>query len=133
MDESTQSNQLSDQQTNPDQAVISSQQAQPMAPTNVSGSAMLDARAAAGEAQPEGDPVEHPIATNFSTAAGAGDANTADVAGANGPFEAEAGSTDKGKVQLHNNPDVPSGDMPGALPNTDPVSLPLDPSTNQQE
>lgn len=123
---------LSDQQTNPDQVVISSEQAQPMAPTNASGSAMLDARAAAGEAQPEGDPVEYPIATNFSTASTPVGGKTADVATISGPFAVDQ-DLDKGQVNLQNNPDVPDGDMQGTLPNTDPVGMPLDPDTNLQE
>ncbi|HEY9761665.1 MAG TPA: hypothetical protein V6D07_04020, partial [Trichocoleus sp.] len=117
---------LSDQQTNPNQAVISSEQTQPMASQNVSGSAMLDARAAAGEAQPEGDPVEYPIATNFSTASTPVGGKTADVATVSGPFAADQ-ATDKGQVNLQNNPDIPGDEMQGTLPNTDPVSLPLDP------
>ena len=123
---------LSDQQTNPDQAVASSEQAQPMAPTQASGSAMIDAHAAAGADQAQGDPVEHPIATNFSNATAVGDAKTADVAAANGPFEADQ-ATEKGKVNLHNNPDTPNSDLQASLPNTDPVSLPIDPNTNHQE
>lgn len=123
---------LSDQQTNPDQAVISSEQTQPMASQNVSGSAMLDARAAAGEAQPEGDPVEYPIATNFSTASTPVGGKTADVATVSGPFAADQ-ATDKGQVNLQNNPDIPGDEMQGTLPNTDPVSLPLDPDTNLQD
>lgn len=123
---------LSDQQTNPDQAVISSEQAQPMAPQNVSGSAMLDARAEAGEAQPEGDPVDYPIATNFSTASTPVGGKTADVATISGPFAADQ-EADKGQVNLQNNPDVPGDEVQGTLPNTDPVTLPLDPDTNLQD
>ncbi|MBD1917845.1 MULTISPECIES: hypothetical protein [Cyanophyceae] len=123
---------LSNQQTNPDQAVISSEQAQPMAPTNASGSAMLDAHAAVGEAQPEGDPVEYPVATNFSTASASGDAKTADVATVSGTFTADQAS-EQGQVNLQNNPDTPGEGMQGTLPNTDPVGMPLDPDTNIEE
>ncbi|MBD2106873.1 MULTISPECIES: hypothetical protein [unclassified Nodosilinea] len=123
---------LSNQQTNPDQAVIASEHAQLMAPTNASGSAMLDAHAAAGEAQPEGDPVESPIATNFSTASTSGDAKTADVATVSGPSTVDQ-SSEQGQVNLQNNPDIPGEGMQGTLPNTDPIGIPLDPDTNLEE
>ncbi len=103
-----------------------------MAPTNASGSAMLDARAAVGEAQPEGDPVEYPIATNFSTASASGDAKTADVATVSGPFTADQ-SSERGQVKLQNNPDTPGEGGQGTLPNTDPIGMPLDPDTNIEE
>lgn len=121
------------QNTDPDQPVISSEQAQPMTPTNVSGSAMLDAHAATGETQPEGEPTDYPIATNFSSASTTGDPKTADVSAARGPYSADRESPDKGRVNLHNNPNVPDADMQGKLPNTDPVGAPLDPDTNLPE
>jgi hypothetical protein len=124
---------LSDQnKTNPDPAVTASEQAQTMTPQNVSGSAMLDAHESVGAAQAQGDPVDHPIATNFARTDATGDAKTAGVASANGPFEADQ-SAEKGQVNLHNNSDTPGSDLQGTLPNTDPTTLPIDPNTNHQE
>ncbi|MBD1912104.1 MULTISPECIES: hypothetical protein [unclassified Leptolyngbya] len=119
---------LSDSSNNPDQAVISSEQAQPMAPTNVSGSAMLDARTATDGSQPEGEPISDPIATNVSRAS-SGDAKTAGVSTTGGSFSTGEEHS-PGQVNLQNNPDLPDPDMQGALPDTDPMVMPTDPDAN---
>lgn len=98
---------LSDQETQPDQSVVASQQAQPLTQQNVQGSAMLDATIEAGAPQPEGTPISDPIATNFSTATDTDTAKTAGVSGEMGAFEKEQPIAEKGAVNLHNNPDVP--------------------------
>lgn len=124
---------LSDPSTNPDQSVVASQQAQPLTPQNVQGSAMLDADIEAGNTQPEGEPISAPIATNFSGSTATGDPKTAGASGEMGAFSSDSSSAEKGTVHLHNNPDVP-GDredsLAGTLPDTDPIGLPTDPDTN---
>lgn len=124
---------LSDQATTPDQSVVASEQAQPLTSTNVQGSAMLDAQVAAGENQPEGDPIAYPIATNFSGATATGDSKTAGASGVMGSFSTDEPSSEKGSVNLQNNPDVPNAQMQGTLPNTDPIGMPIDPETNLPE
>ena len=124
---------LSDQAVNPDQSVVAAQQSQPLTPQNVQGSAMLDAALEAGESQPSGEPISEPIASNFSNAAGTGDSKTAGVSSEMGAFSASGSSAEKGAVNLHNNPDVPSDrqDSPrGTLPDTDPIGMPTDPGIN---
>jgi hypothetical protein len=123
---------LSDQATNPDQSVVASEQTQPLTSTNVQGSAMLDAQVAAGN-QPEGDPIAYPIATNFSGGTATGDAKTAGASTVMGPYSTNEQSSEKGSVNLHNNPDVPNAQMQGTLPNTDPIGMPIDPETNLRE
>lgn len=120
---------LSDPSNNPDQAVTSSEQAQPIAPTNVSGSAMLDARIATDGSQPQGEPVTDPIATNASRAS-SGDAKTGGASTMDGTFSTGEESPQTGQVNLHQNPDIPNPDMQGILPDTDPAGMPTDPSTN---
>jgi len=124
---------LSNPATNPDQSTVASQQAQPLTQTNVAGSAMLDAKAAVGGQDPEGDPTNYPIATNFTTADATGDAKTAGASGTMGPYSKDEPVSEKGSVNLHNNPDIPSDQMQGTLPNTDPVGMPIDPETNLHE
>lgn len=124
---------LSDPAIDPDQSVVASQQAQPLTSQNVQGSALLDAGATAGGNQSEGEPIEAPIATNFSSATATADPKTAGVSGEMGAFSTNDLSTEKGSVNLHNNPDVPSDRMDspqGKLPDTDPIGLPIDPATN---
>ncbi|MBW4421824.1 MAG: hypothetical protein KME13_21825 [Myxacorys californica WJT36-NPBG1] len=124
---------LSNQATNPDQSVVASQQSQPLTPQNVQGSAMLDAHVEAGGTQPEGEPVNNAIATNFSDTTGAGDPKTAGVAGEMGAFSTDDPSAEKGSVNLHNNPDVPADrqdSLQGTLPDTDSTKMPIDPATN---
>ena len=41
--------------------------------------------------------------------------------------------SEKGRVNLHNNPDVPGSDAQGTLPDTDPIKLPIDSDTNHPE
>jgi hypothetical protein len=124
---------LSDKATNPDQSVVASEQAQPLTPPNVQGSALLDSQAKAGENQPTGEPIDAPIATNASSATATGDPKTAGVSGEMGAFSGGASSPEKGAVNLQNNPDVP-GDRAnysqGRLPDTDSVEVPIDPETN---
>jgi hypothetical protein len=124
---------LSDQAVNPDQAVVASEQSQPLTAQNVQGSAMLDARVEVGGSQPEGDPISAPIATNFSGATGTGDAKTADVSGEMGAFSTVESSDEKGVVNLHNNPDIPansSDSLQGVLPDTEQIGMPTDSATN---
>lgn len=123
---------LSDQANSPDRAVVASEQAQPLTPTNVQGSAMLDAHIAAGGNQPEGQPIDAPIATNFSKDTSTGDAKTAGASTMMGAYSDEQPS-EKGRVNLQNNPDVPSDEIQGTMPNTDPIGMPIDPDTNLQE
>ncbi|ARV57498.1 hypothetical protein BZZ01_01595 [Nostocales cyanobacterium HT-58-2] len=40
---------------------------------------------------------------------------------------------EKGSVNLQNNPDLPSEQMQGNLPDTDPIEMPIDPETNLQD
>jgi len=124
---------LSNPATTPDQSAVASQQAQPNTPTNVAGSAMLDAKAAAGGQEPEGDPTNYPIATNFTTDDTTGDAKTAGASSMMGAYSQDEPISEKGSVNLHNNPDIPSDQMSGSLPNTDPVGMPIDPETNLRE
>lgn len=124
---------LSDPATTPDKSVVASEQAQPLTSSNVQGSAMLDANIAAGENQPEGDPTNFPIATNFSKATATGDPKTAGASTVIGPYSTDEQSSDKGYVNLQNNPDVPNDQMQGTLPNTDPIGMPIDPETNLRE
>lgn len=123
---------LSEQATTTDRSAVASEQAQPLTPSNVQGSAMLDAHIAAGGNQPEGEPTNAPIATNFSEETSRGDAKTAGASGMMGPYSDQQPS-EKGRVNLQNNPDVPSDEIQGTLPNTDPIGMPLDPETNLQE
>lgn len=124
---------LSDQDIHPDQSVVAAQQAQPLTQQNVQGSAMLDADIAAGAPQPEGAPVSDPIATNFSSTTANGDPKTAGTASEMGTFAAPTATAETGRVNVHRNPDVPRDrpDSPqGTLPDTDPMTLPIDASTN---
>ncbi|MBW4562770.1 MAG: hypothetical protein KME32_16800 [Mojavia pulchra JT2-VF2] len=124
---------LSNPAITPDQSTVASQQAQPHTPTNVAGSAMLDAQAAAGGNEPEGDPTNFPIATNFPKAGVSGDPKTAGASTIMGPDSTDEQNSEKGSVNLQNNPDIPSDEMQGTLPNTDPVGMPIDPETNFPE
>ncbi|MBW4449316.1 MAG: hypothetical protein KME38_21365 [Spirirestis rafaelensis WJT71-NPBG6] len=124
---------LSNPAITPDQSTIASQQAQPHTPTNVAGSAMLDAQAAAGGNEPEGDPTNFPIATNFTKADATGDPKTAGASTIMGPYSTDKQISEKGSVNLHNNPDVPSDEMQGTLPNTDRIGMPIDAENNLQE
>lgn len=122
---------LSDSSTNPDQAVVSSQQAQPLVPQNAQGSATLDAQA--GGNHPQGEPANAPIATNFSDVEATGDPKTAGVSGEMGAFSKDAPLAEKGSVNLHNNPEIPNdqNDSPqGKMPDTDSIGMPTDPATN---
>jgi hypothetical protein len=124
---------LSDSATTPDRSTVASDQAQPLTPSNVQGSAMLDAQIAVGGNQPEGEPTNAPIATNFSGATATGDSKTAGASGVMGSFSTDEPSSEKGSVNLQNNPDVPNAQMQGTLPNTDPIGMPIDPETNLPE
>ncbi|RUR76720.1 hypothetical protein ACF3DV_06900 [Chlorogloeopsis fritschii PCC 9212] len=125
---------LSDQATTPDQSVVASEQAQPLTDTNVAGSAMLDANVAAGETtNPQGEAIANPIATNFSEATATGDPKIAGVSSTTGPNTTNEQPSEKGVVNLQNNPDIPNEQMQGTLPNTDPIEMPTDPETNLPE
>lgn len=105
----------------PDQAVVASEQAQPMVPDRASGSTLQEAETEARQTQPEGAPVEHPIATNFSTAS-SGDAKTAGASSVSGPYETDQTTTDRDRVSLQNNPNTPDDEaVQGNLPDTQPI------------
>lgn len=124
---------MPDRAAKPEREVDASEQSQFHAPPNASGSSLLDANIAAGaNTNPEGEAIDNPIATNFSSTTGTGDDKTADAATIAGSYSAREQS-EKGSVNLHNNPDVPSSDMQGTLPNTDPIGLPIDTDVNHQE
>jgi hypothetical protein len=124
---------LSNPVISPDRSVVASGQAQPNTPTNVAGSAMLDAQAAIGGNEPEGDPTNFPIATNFTKADASGDPKTAGASTIMGPYSTDEQVSEKGSINLQNNPDIPSDRIQGTLPNTDPIGMPIDPETNLQE
>lgn len=123
----------SDQETNPNPSVTSAQDAQPSIPQNAQGSAMLDANIEASKNQPEGEAIAHPTATNASDKDTTGVSKTADVSGRRGAFSTDDPSTEKGAVNLHNNPQVPSDrheSITGEMPDTDRIKRPIDPKTN---
>ncbi|HEY9670488.1 MAG TPA: hypothetical protein V6D11_03525 [Waterburya sp.] len=125
---------MPNQASEPNQEVGASQQAQVFAPPNSGGSAVLDADIAAGvSTNPEGEPIAHPIATNFSSEIGQADAKTADASTIAGPYSTDGEQREKGRVNLHNNPDVADSNAQGTLPNTDPVGLPLNSEVNLPE
>ncbi|KOP23018.1 hypothetical protein AMR41_28485 [Hapalosiphon sp. MRB220] len=125
---------LSDQDTTQDQSVVASEQAQPLTDTNVAGSAMLCANAAAAETtNPQSEAIANPIATNFSGANATGDPKTAGVSGIRGPYSTDEQSSEKGFVNLQNNPDVPNEQKLLTLPNTDSTGMPINPETNLPE
>lgn len=125
---------MPNQASEPNQEVGASQQAQVFAPPNAGGSAVLDANNAAGvSTNPEGEPIAHPIATNFSSQTGQADAKTAEASTIAGPYSTDGEQTEKGRVNLHNNPDVPDSNAQGTLPNTDPIGLPINSDVNLRE
>ncbi|MEP0751596.1 hypothetical protein NDA03_05125 [Trichocoleus sp. Lan] len=126
---------MPNQAREPNQEVGASQQAQVFAFSDAGGSAVLDANIAAGvSTNPEGETIAHPIASNFSsTTRTTGDAKTAGAATIAGSYAADGEQSEKGRVNLHNNPDVPGSDAQGTLPDTDPIQLPLDPEVNHPE
>ncbi|MBD2196832.1 MULTISPECIES: hypothetical protein [Calothrix] len=121
---------LSNPAIDPEKSVVTSQEAQPHIPANVAGSAMLDAQVVAGRNEPEGDPINYPIATNFVKADATGDPKTAGSASMMGTYSPDEPVSEKGSVNLHNNPEIPSEQMQGTLPNTDPIGMPIDSETN---
>jgi hypothetical protein len=82
---------------------------------------------------PEGEAIAHPVATNFSSETGQADAKTAEASSIAGPYSTDGEQSEKGRVNLHNNPDVADSDAQGTLPNTDPVGLPTNSDVNHQE
>lgn len=121
------------QASEPNQNITAAQQSQVYAPPDPGGSAMLDANITAGETtNPEAEEFADPIATNFSTANPVGDPKTAGASGEMGAFSTDTPSTEKGAVNLHNNPNPGDRDhsLQGTLPDTDPMTLPSDPETN---
>ncbi len=46
---------------------------------------------------------------------------------------ADGEQSDKGCVNLHNNPDAPDSNAQGTLPDTDPIGLPINSDVNHQE
>lgn len=125
---------MPNQATEPNQEVGASQQAQLHAPPNASGSAVLDATIEAGvSTNPEGEAIANPVATNFSSETGQADAKTAETSTIAGSFSADEAQSEKGRVNLHNNPDVVDSNAQGTLPNTDPIGLPINSDVNHQE
>ncbi len=126
---------MPNQASEPNQEVGASQQAQVFAPSDAGGSAVLDATIAAGTStNPEGEAIAHPIASNFSSTTGTtGDAKTAGASTIAGSYAADGEHSEKGRVNLHNNPDVPGSDAQGTLPDTDPIQRPIDPEVNHPE
>ncbi|MUG98820.1 hypothetical protein F7734_43620 [Scytonema sp. UIC 10036] len=125
---------MPNQATEPDQNMASSQQAQLHAPPNAGGSGMLDANIAAGvSTNPQGEVLDDPIATNFSSATGTGDAKSAEVSTVAGPYSSDREQSEKGSVNFQNNPDIPDTHVPGTLPDTDEIGLPIDPETNLRD
>jgi hypothetical protein len=125
---------MPNQASEPNQEVGASQQAQVFAPPNAGGSAVLDGNIAAGTStNPEGEAMANPIATNFSSETGQADAKTAKASSIAEPYSADRAQTEKGRVNLHNNPDVPGSDAQGTLPDTDPIKLPINSDVNHQE
>jgi len=118
--------------TNPDDAVVSSDQTQPMVPSTPSGNAQLDAHIATGEAQPEGDPVEYPIATNVAESSRAGASKTANV-NVEGPNSMGAEPASKGNVNLRSHTDIADDQMQGIQPDTDPTGIPMDRDVNRPD
>jgi len=117
---------MPNQATEPNQEVGASQQGEAFAPPSPGGSAVLDANIAAGvSTNPEGEAIAHPIASNFSSQNGQADAKTAGASTIAGSYSADGEQTQKGQVNLHNNPDVPNSDAQGTLPDTDPIELPI--------
>lgn len=126
---------LSEQATTPDQAVIASEQAQPLTSQNVQGSAMLDTNieAEAEGNQPEGEPLDAPIATNFSRATATGAPKTVGANSEMGSFSTNKSAVETGTVNLHNNPNVPSDrqdSWQASLPDTDVIQQPTGADTN---
>ncbi|MEW6497987.1 MAG: hypothetical protein AB1589_36630 [Cyanobacteriota bacterium] len=126
---------MPNQATEPNQEVGASEQAQVFAPPNPGGSAVLDANIAAGATtNPEGEPLANPVATNFSSQTGTtGDAKTGEASSIAGPYSSDREQSEKGHVNLHNNPDVANSNAQGKLPDTDPIELPIDSDVNLGE
>lgn len=125
---------MPNQASEPNQEVGASQQSQAFAPPNPGGSAVLDANIAAGTStNPEGEALANPVATNFSSETGQADAKTAEASSIAGPYSADTELPEKGRVNLHNNPDVADSNAQGTLPNTDPVGVPINSDVNHQE
>lgn len=125
---------MPDRASQPEPEVGASEQAQLHAPPNAGGSAVLDANIAAGAStNPNGEAIANPIATNFSSGTGTGNAKTADASTVAQPNSADSKQLEKGAVHLQNNLDLANSDIQGTLPNTDPIGLPLDNDVNHQE
>ena len=108
--------------SNPDPAVVSPEEANPMVQKRAAGSALQDVEAAARKSRPDGKPVDHPAATNYSDAA-AQAAKTAGASSVDGPYEGEG--NDRDRVSLQNNPNPPEDEaVQGNLPGSDPMSRP---------
>jgi hypothetical protein len=122
---------MPNQASKPDRNIASSQQAQLHAPPNAGGSALLDANIAAGvSANPQGEAISDPIATNFSSATGTGDNKTAEVSTVAESYSGDEEQSEKGSVHLQNNSNIPDTSLQGTLPDTDSIQLPIDSDTN---
>lgn len=106
-----------DRTQHPDRSPASAQQAQPLQNNNAAGDAILDGQIAADQNQPEGEPIDYPIASNFTTATTA-DQKTADVSTVSGPYSTDqpsGQSVEAGTVHLQNNPHIPDGPDPDVV------------------
>lgn len=122
------------QAAEPNQDITSSEQSQTYAPPNPGGSAQLDANIAAGAStHPKQETFTDPIATNFSSGTGTGNAKTADASTVAGPYSGNQEQSEKGTVHLQNNPDLPDSDAQGTLPDTDSIGLPNNTDVNLPE
>lgn len=125
---------MPNQETEPSQEVDASEQSQLHAPTNAGGSALLDANSAAGASTtPEGAAIANPIATNFSSGTKTGDTKTALASTVTELNSTQPEQPEQGSVHLQNNSDVPDRNAQGALPDTDPIKLPIDADVNLPE
>lgn len=115
----------------PNRDIVSSDQAQIYAPPTPGGSTQLDANIAASEStNPNQATLTDPIATNFSSETATRESKTAGAEVIAGPYSAEQEQREKGAVHLQNNPNPPDAQVQGTLPDTDPISLPLEPDVN---
>jgi len=76
-------------------------------------------------------PIQSPPIISSDT--GTGNAKTAEASTIAGFYAADREQSEKGRVNLHNNPDVPDSNAQGTLPDTDPIKLPIDSDVNHQE
>ncbi|HYW18198.1 MAG TPA: hypothetical protein VE956_02615 [Nodularia sp. (in: cyanobacteria)] len=78
----------------------------------------MDAQAVAGEQEPQGDPTNFPIATNFTQAKSTGDPKTAGVSTSVKTDFTNEQKSEKGSVNLLNNTDISNPEQQENLPDT---------------